>query len=109
MKYSALNSNLKIQILEIGTTELDEATRNELLADLSGRYQPKDYNLLKHNCNNFSNEFCQLLCGNTIPVSALQTPYSLVYQMHFHTVIVLTMSTCVNFGMMIQLLTHRTA
>ncbi|GAX84150.1 hypothetical protein CEUSTIGMA_g11573.t1 [Chlamydomonas eustigma] len=57
-----------LQILDIGTTELDESTRNELLADLAGRYQPEHYNLLKHNCNTFSNEYCQLLCGNTIPL-----------------------------------------
>ena len=47
---------------------MDEATRNELLADMASRYQPEHYSLLKHNCNHFSNDFCQLLCGSAIPV-----------------------------------------
>ena len=55
-------------MLEVGTTCLDEATRNELLAGMASRYQPEHYSLLKHNCNHFSNDFCQLLCGNAIPV-----------------------------------------
>lgn len=43
-----------LQVLQIGTTSLDETTRDELLVDLSNKYQPEHYNLLSHNCNNFS-------------------------------------------------------
>lgn len=55
------------QVLDLGTTQLDETTREELLADLSNRYQPQHYNLLKHNCNTFSNEYAELLCGKGAP------------------------------------------
>lgn len=41
--------------------------REELLADLSERFRPEHYKLLSHNCNTFSNEFAQLLCGVGIP------------------------------------------
>jgi hypothetical protein len=31
------------------------------------RFRPEDYNLLWHNCNHFSHEFCQLLTGEGLP------------------------------------------
>eukprot|EP00195_Chlamydomonas_chlamydogama_P013900 CAMPEP_0202902562 /NCGR_PEP_ID=MMETSP1392-20130828/16921_1 /ASSEMBLY_ACC=CAM_ASM_000868 /TAXON_ID=225041 /ORGANISM="Chlamydomonas chlamydogama, Strain SAG 11-48b" /LENGTH=239 /DNA_ID=CAMNT_0049589343 /DNA_START=132 /DNA_END=853 /DNA_ORIENTATION=+ len=56
-----------LQVLDIGTTCLDEATRDALLADMSPQWLPEHYSLLTRNCNNFSNEFCELLCGTGIP------------------------------------------
>lgn len=57
--------------IAVGTTMLDEATRAELLSDLALQYQAESYNLLNHNCNHFSDAFCQLLTGNGIPSSVL--------------------------------------
>ncbi|KAF2361386.1 PPPDE putative peptidase domain [Trinorchestia longiramus] len=37
-------------------------------------YRPGAYDLLKHNCNNFSDEIAQFLCGRGIPKSILQLP-----------------------------------
>lgn len=56
-----------VEILPIGETFLDEATIEHLLYDLSSRYTPESYRLLEFNCNNFSDELCQLLTGKSIP------------------------------------------
>lgn len=55
-------------------TEIPAEMRDELLADLSERFRPEDYRLLSHNCNTFSNEFAQLLCGVGIPAHITGLP-----------------------------------
>lgn len=37
-------------------------------------FRPGAYDLFKHNCNNFSDEVCQFLCGHGIPKHILQLP-----------------------------------
>merc|ERR1712212_58565 len=37
-------------------------------------YKPGAYDLFKHNCNNFSDEVSQFLCGHGIPKHILQLP-----------------------------------
>ncbi|PRW45331.1 deSI [Chlorella sorokiniana] len=71
-----------IQVLDLGHTQLPEDVREALLADLSERYTPESYSLFSNNCNNFSDELAQLLCGNGIPqhitglpAEVLSTPF----------------------------------
>lgn len=54
-------------IIDVGTSEVDPAMLNELLADIAPRFRPQDYSLLTHNCNHFSNELVQLLTGERVP------------------------------------------
>lgn len=35
----------------------------EVLGELSESYTPESYSLFRHNCNNFSDDFCNLLTG----------------------------------------------
>ncbi|CAN1140854.1 Desumoylating isopeptidase 1 [Linum perenne] len=44
------------------------------LDEISSRYTAETYSLLKHNCNNFSNEVAQFLVGASIPDYILQLP-----------------------------------
>lgn len=44
------------------------------LQEISPQYTAETYNLLKHNCNNFSNEVAQFLVGATIPEYILNLP-----------------------------------
>ena len=37
-------------------------------------YRGEAYNLLQHNCNNFSNELALFLCGNSIPQHIIDLP-----------------------------------
>jgi hypothetical protein len=56
-----------IQVIDLGTTFLEEEIIESLLIELSGRFTPEAYSLFSNNCNTFSNELAQLLTGNTIP------------------------------------------
>jgi hypothetical protein len=49
-------------------TEVDDQMLKEFLADLTPRFNAATYDLLKHNCNHFSNELAELLVGTGIPV-----------------------------------------
>jgi desumoylating isopeptidase 1 len=37
-------------------------------------YRGEAYDLLQHNCNNFSNELALFLCGNSIPQHIIDLP-----------------------------------
>jgi hypothetical protein len=41
-------------------------------------YSGSNYNLLKHNCNTFSEDLCQFLCGSSIPKYILDLPQELL-------------------------------
>jgi len=69
-------------VLCIGTTEVDEALFKQFLDEIHPRFNVGTYNLLEHNCNNFSDECCEFLCGKRIPEEivalpseVLQTPF----------------------------------
>ncbi|PSC68604.1 desumoylating isopeptidase 1 [Micractinium conductrix] len=63
-----------VQVLDLGYTQLLEDLRTELLAELSERYTPEAYSLFTNNCNNFSAELAQLLCGADIPAHITGLP-----------------------------------
>lgn len=41
-------------------------------------YRGANYNLLKHNCNTFSEDLCQFLCGTSIPKYILDLPQEIL-------------------------------
>ncbi|PNW75899.1 hypothetical protein CHLRE_12g555850v5 [Chlamydomonas reinhardtii] len=53
--------------VELGVTHIPKDLREELLADLSQRFRPQDYNLISKNCNHFSSAFVELLTGSPVP------------------------------------------
>ncbi|XP_050419906.1 uncharacterized protein LOC126832910 isoform X2 [Adelges cooleyi] len=70
---TALGSPLRIH--NLGRTCLPEDVYQEYLRGLEqDRFKPTNYNLLKHNCNNFTNEISQFLCGNPIPEYIINLP-----------------------------------
>lgn len=46
----------------------------ELKDFLLRRFRGSNYSLLKHNCNTFSEDLCQFLCGASIPKYILDLP-----------------------------------
>ncbi|ESO85849.1 hypothetical protein LOTGIDRAFT_87444, partial [Lottia gigantea] len=55
-------------IIDMGTTQIPKEMFLEYLSQLAtSNFKPQDYNLLEHNCNNFSDEVCQFLTGKSIP------------------------------------------
>jgi hypothetical protein len=49
--------------IDLGTTEIPEDMFLELLREISPRFTQATYNVLNHNCNNFTDECAELLIG----------------------------------------------
>jgi len=63
------------QIIKLGTIELNEDDFLEIIQQLSdGLFKVGTYNLLEHNCNNFSHELSTLLLDKGIPQHILDLP-----------------------------------
>lgn len=63
------------EIVKLGTTELSEDDFLEVIQQLSeNKFKNGTYNLLEHNCNNFSNEVSTLLLGKGIPQHIIDLP-----------------------------------
>ncbi|CAL9089181.1 unnamed protein product [Musa textilis] len=63
-----------VRVVELGVTHVPEEVFEEYLQEISPRYSAATYSLLRHNCNNFSNEATQFLVGTTIPDYILRLP-----------------------------------
>ena len=47
---------------------------HDFLNDNAARFSPDKYNLLTHNCNNFTDEACEFLTGSGIPKFIVDLP-----------------------------------
>ncbi|OTB06184.1 hypothetical protein M426DRAFT_21294 [Hypoxylon sp. CI-4A] len=56
-----------LERIHLGKTELPMDVILEYLESLKEIYTPQAYDLFRHNCNNFSNDFSMFLVGNGIP------------------------------------------
>ena len=63
-----------MQVIPMGETHIPEELLQEFLAEISPRFTMHTYNLLRWNCNNFSNEVAQFLVGKEIPSHILSLP-----------------------------------
>lgn len=63
-----------VQVIEMGETFVPRDLFDEFLVDISPRFTMHTYNLLRHNCNNFSNEVANFLVGSSIPQHILDLP-----------------------------------
>ncbi|RWW38086.1 hypothetical protein BHE74_00056711, partial [Ensete ventricosum] len=63
-----------VRVVELGVTHVPEEVFEEYLQEISSRYTAATYSLLRHNCNNFSNEAAQFLVGTSIPDYILRLP-----------------------------------
>lgn len=55
------------QKIILGKTSLTQNDFHDYLRQISNRFTPETYSLLKHNCNNFTSECSQFLVGKDIP------------------------------------------
>lgn len=60
--------------IDMGGTEVPEELFVEFLSERAPAYTPAKYNLLRHNCNHFSEEIVQFLCGKSIGEDILKVP-----------------------------------
>ncbi|CAK4806673.1 unnamed protein product [Aphanomyces euteiches] len=63
-----------VQVVQLGETEVPPEEFASFLQEISPRFTAATYNLLSHNCNNFSNEVAQFLLGSGIPQHILDLP-----------------------------------
>lgn len=68
--------------IHLGVTSLTDEIFLEYLDSLKSIYSPEAYDLFQHNCNNFTNDVAQFLCGCgipehivSLPQTVLQTPF----------------------------------
>lgn len=63
------------EIMHLGRTELNQEDFFEVIRQMSEKtYKLGSYNLLEHNCNNFSNDLSILLVGKPIPSHIIDLP-----------------------------------
>ncbi|KAL3531121.1 hypothetical protein ACH5RR_010443 [Cinchona calisaya] len=67
-----------IRVVDLGITHVPKDVFEIYLQEISPRYTEHTYSLLKHNCNNFSNEVAQFLVGATIPDYILNLPNEVI-------------------------------
>eukprot|EP00966_Prymnesium_polylepis_P141606 3270262-Prymnesium_polylepis.1 len=58
------------EVIQLGSTAKTESELSAFLAQISPRFTAATYDLLRHNCNHFSNEVAQFLTGGTGSVPA---------------------------------------
>lgn len=56
-----------VQTIDMGITSIPRELFIEMLADLRPRYNMTSYDLIKNNCNNFTNDVVTFLTGRPIP------------------------------------------
>ncbi|KAK4103909.1 kinesin-domain-containing protein [Parathielavia hyrcaniae] len=67
-----------MQKLHLGTTSLPMDVIEEYLDSLRGIYTVEAYDLWRHNCNNFSNDFVTFLLGEGIPSHITNMPQAVL-------------------------------
>ena len=58
----------------MGFTEIPEDIFMEFLREVSPRFTQETYDVLKHNCNNFTDECSKFLIGEGIPSDIVDLP-----------------------------------
>jgi hypothetical protein len=63
-----------IRSIALGTTTVDQSVFEDFLGGISSRFTAATYNLLTHNCNNFTDECAQFLLGVGVPEDIMAVP-----------------------------------
>ncbi|KAJ1692392.1 hypothetical protein LUZ63_009090 [Rhynchospora breviuscula] len=63
-----------LRVVDLGMTHIPKDIFEDYLKDIAPRYTAETYSILRHNCNNFSNEVAQFLLGVSIPEYILNLP-----------------------------------
>eukprot|EP01128_Nolandella_sp_AFSM9_P009181 TRINITY_DN5800_c0_g1_i1.p1 TRINITY_DN5800_c0_g1~~TRINITY_DN5800_c0_g1_i1.p1 ORF type:complete len:447 (-),score=69.42 TRINITY_DN5800_c0_g1_i1:4-1344(-) len=56
-----------VQQISLGSTSVSPEAFHDCLNELKSVFKPENYNILDHNCNNFSDKVSQFLLGSPIP------------------------------------------
>ncbi|KAI0849077.1 P-loop containing nucleoside triphosphate hydrolase protein [Daldinia vernicosa] len=67
-----------LERIHLGKTDLPMEVILEYLDSLKHIYTPEAYDLFRHNCNNFSNDFAMFLLGKGIPSHIANMPHAVL-------------------------------
>lgn len=67
-----------MEVVPLGVTSLPEEVFLEYLDSLKPIYSHEAYDLFQHNCNNFTNDVSQFLCGRSIPAHIVSLPQTVL-------------------------------
>ncbi|KAG0125849.1 putative thioredoxin [Tuber indicum] len=67
-----------MEIVPLGVTALPDDVILGYLDSLKSIYSPEAYDLFVHNCNNFTNDVAQFLCGRGIPTHITALPQTVL-------------------------------
>lgn len=67
-----------MEVLPLGVTSLPDDVILNYLDSLKSIYSPETYDLFLHNCNNFTNDVAQFLCGRSIPSHITSLPQTVL-------------------------------
>lgn len=67
-----------MEVIPLGLTSLPDEVFLEYLDSLKSIYSHEAYDLFQHNCNNFTNDVSQFLCGRSIPVHIVSLPQTVL-------------------------------
>ncbi|KAH7033232.1 thioredoxin [Microdochium trichocladiopsis] len=67
-----------LERIHLGRTDLPMDVINEYLESLREIFTPQAYDLFRHNCNNFSNDFSTFLVGKGIPAHIANMPQAVL-------------------------------
>lgn len=67
-----------MEVIPLGVTSLPEEVFLEYLDSLKSIYSHEAYDLFQHNCNNFTNDVSQFLCGRSIPSHIVSLPQTVL-------------------------------
>lgn len=63
-----------VKTIPLGDTQRSREQTEAFLREVSPRFTEATYDLLRHNCNNFSDELARFLLGHGIPQDILDLP-----------------------------------
>ena len=67
-----------MEVVPLGVTALPDDVILGYLDSLKSIYSPEAYDLFVHNCNNFTNDVAQFLCGRGIPTHITSLPQTVL-------------------------------
>lgn len=73
-RFTADTGMQQVQNIDMGESTKTQHELEVFLRSISSRFTQATYNLITHNCNNFSNEVCMFLTGRGIPSFIVELP-----------------------------------
>lgn len=72
--FTASNGLRPVQMIALGETQKSQSELEQYLSTINHQFTQETYDLINHNCNNFSDTLARFLTGNGIPSFIIDLP-----------------------------------